>query len=1156
MARFMSFGIRGPLSVWHGLAWIMAGAIAFAPFKLSGAWVAFNDHTRGPGTGLNVSTYNLRLSGGGPLTNQATGAELPVWLQVTALGASAPVQYATPPNPGTPADRVFNGMIDFDTKGSIDNSALLYASFSQSITLTFTNLDPTQRYSFRGTSNRGGFDDGTPANNFHRRWTLCSLEGAISFTDAHSTGCVTSATLPLSGLSAGQAAYNSGMNTAAGDVVGWDAIVPSPSGSFSIVQTQYLGPIWGGDTANTTNFPGYAITGFRLEEVFDGPTVSMTSPANASFFVQPNSIEIDVTVSGFPNPVTNVVFYAGTTELGESPAAPYSLAWSNPPLGAYLLTAVAWDNTGLSATSTVTHITVTTNGPPSVILTSPADGASFPAFAPLTLSAVVSNAPALAKVEFYSNGARMGQVTSSPYNLSWAGQGAGTYSVWAVATDDLGLTTTSTVARIALTNSSTGSGTVYIVAGSDTAIWNDGSTVDVFTRHPSYPFGLFTDPASPLDTVMDPTWRNQFKDSFGQPVKFTWWMMGGNIYRDAANLNVPVNNTMTLHLMKQTQGAAIRQFGDELSLHYHTFIWSDYRGNGNPLWNQARTFEECRADFDYTLIQYLLEEEVFPVSFRSGWHYMDNDWQQYLDGLLPYSLHDNWPAARAWFTNGPINNVQDWSRAPDVFIPFHPATNDYQVPGTGPGWNVRSIKMQAMAQRDMNSIFALATNGVDEVACIWDHLPEDFVASFERIDEYAHVAAANYPTVAFRYCTAVEAMRRWRKLADEEPPRIEVSETAQGQALTLSIRSSKALFQPQPFVALRDAFGQYTNLTPFCVAVGTNAWTVALPVPRNTLAKVGIAATDLAGNLTTRILHYLPDDLYIDNLDPGYAELQGAWLSISNAAWGPDARVAPLGSNDTARVKWTLPVSRSGLYQLSIQTPPLTNAAGNISFLVWSGASKACSAAFPEGWPGGQWVPLGEALLDQTQPNWVEMTVSGANQPGTWAVADVLRMVPLPDTNAPIVACNQDIVIDGVNTNAVPVTFDLVVGDAGDPHPAISCEPRSGDLFPVGTTLVRCLATDASGNSTACTFSVNVRAASPPPCCPPQKNHLAIWVTTDGVLLLYAGDPGRTCQVQSSTNPATGWTTLSSATVPADGLLEYQDRSPLLEANFYRIVLP
>ena len=115
-------------------------------------------------------------------------------------------------------------------------------------------------------------------------------------------------------------------------------------------------------------------------------------------------------------------------------------------------------------------------------------------------------------------------------------------------------------------------GKVYLVVGSDTAIWNAGTTVDVFTRHPHYRQDSFTDSNAPIFQAMSPGWRNLFKDSFGQSIKFTWWMMGGNIYRDADNLNVPLANTMVLHLMKQYHGVKIQQFGDELSLHYHTFF--------------------------------------------------------------------------------------------------------------------------------------------------------------------------------------------------------------------------------------------------------------------------------------------------------------------------------------------------------------------------------------------------------------------------------------------------------------------------------------------------------------------------------------------------------------------------------------------------------
>ena len=149
----------------------------------------------------------------------------------------------------------------------------------------------------------------------------------------------------------------------------------------------------------------------------------------------------------------------------------------------------------------------------------------------------------------------------------------------------------SLLALVCLTSSSLIStwaapGTVFFVVGSDTAIWNypvkAPTTVDAYTRHPYYKQDFFTAPTGVAYQVMDQGFRDRFKDSFGQSLKITWWMMGGNIYRDATNLNVPLDNTMTLYLMKKYHGHRIQQLGDEISLHYHTFIWSDYNGGTTP----------------------------------------------------------------------------------------------------------------------------------------------------------------------------------------------------------------------------------------------------------------------------------------------------------------------------------------------------------------------------------------------------------------------------------------------------------------------------------------------------------------------------------------------------------------------------------------------
>ncbi|MGO9204299.1 MAG: hypothetical protein ACLQM8_27585 [Limisphaerales bacterium] len=546
-----------------------------------------------------------------------------------------------------------------------------------------------------------------------------------------------------------------------------------------------------------------------------------------------------------------------------------------------------------------------------------------------------------------------------------------------------------------------GAGNVYLVLGSDTAVWNYPGGINPYDYHNHFTFELYTQTNQNACQVMDPAFRQQFADSNGNPLKMTWWMLVGSVYGLSDNTDVPIVNLMPLHLMQKYHGAALSQFGDELTLHYHTFYWSDYSDSGVFYWNEAQCFHDCRGNFDQALAQSLLEEGVFPVSFRSGWHYMDNEWQNYLNQLLPYSMDNNSPAYWPWYTNGVIFNVMDWSQAPLDFVPFNPSPANYQVPGASPGWNVRSVKLQNVTQTLMNQVFAAAAAGTDQVASLWAHLAEnDFLTSLVQVDGLAHVAASNYPTVPFLYCTAVEAMQRWRGLSEQTPPQLHISELLEGEKTALLLDTDKPIFQPQPFVAVKDLYGQY-QIVP-CIESAANSWMAVLPVPRGMLAKYGVAVTDLAGNLTTRIVRYVPDDLFIDNLDPGYQELSGDWTSIAvDGCWGIDARISSLATNATAQARWVLPITAAGSYNTFVRVPAVTNAAGQVRFNLLAGGANVLSVFFADPLPASQWVYLGAPSLNPGVTNVLEMVVSAQGQTNQVAVADVVKLSPLIFTTDP-----------------------------------------------------------------------------------------------------------------------------------------------------------
>jgi hypothetical protein len=115
------------------------------------------------------------------------------------------------------------------------------------------------------------------------------------------------------------------------------------------------------------------------------------------------------------------------------------------PPGVYMLFAI--DANGVPSMARM--VTVKSNAAPSVSLTQPANGATFTPPATVSLAATAADADGtVAKVEFFNGSTKLGEDTTAPYTYDWTGVPAGSYSLTARATDDLGATTTSAARTI------------------------------------------------------------------------------------------------------------------------------------------------------------------------------------------------------------------------------------------------------------------------------------------------------------------------------------------------------------------------------------------------------------------------------------------------------------------------------------------------------------------------------------------------------------------------------------------------------------------------------------------------------------------------------------------------------------------------------------
>jgi hypothetical protein len=88
------------------------------------------------------------------------------------------------------------------------------------------------------------------------------------------------------------------------------------------------------------------------------PNVSLTSPTNGDVFSMGDAFTLTATASDFDGSIAKVIFYDGTTVLGEDNTHPYAYTVSNASVGSYNYTAKAIDNDGGESVSAAVSVTV------------------------------------------------------------------------------------------------------------------------------------------------------------------------------------------------------------------------------------------------------------------------------------------------------------------------------------------------------------------------------------------------------------------------------------------------------------------------------------------------------------------------------------------------------------------------------------------------------------------------------------------------------------------------------------------------------------------------------------------------------------------------------------------------------------------------------
>lgn len=180
------------------------------------------------------------------------------------------------------------------------------------------------------------------------------------------------------------------------------------------------------------------------------PTAILTAPADGALYDAPAAIAVAATAGDSDGSVARVDFYQDTALIGSDDTAPFEATANVTVAGSFVFSAVAVDNNGANTTSTTATITVVaSNLPPTVVITAPAEDATFDDPADFAVTARAADPDGtVVKVGFFLNGVLQREDFTAPHDAGMAGIAPGTYEIFARATDNRGASTDSAPVRI------------------------------------------------------------------------------------------------------------------------------------------------------------------------------------------------------------------------------------------------------------------------------------------------------------------------------------------------------------------------------------------------------------------------------------------------------------------------------------------------------------------------------------------------------------------------------------------------------------------------------------------------------------------------------------------------------------------------------------
>ena len=309
-----------------------------------------------------------------------------------------------------------------------------------------------------------------------------------------------------------------------------------------------------------------------------------------------------------------------------------------------------------------------------------------------------------------------------------------------------------------------------------------------------------------LDHITSEKFRKSYADSEGNGWIYSWFIVDfADFDYNPRNRDIGYNNIYN-HYINYASNHNMNQ--DDFQWHAHPMsIYKEAHHCSTSYMNSPHIVQ--------SLAHRLIDCHSFPACFRPGVHTERPDSHWLLEQYIPFDYGNQ---AMELSKDDIKQNLGtgrfgDWRRALSSWEPYHPAHDDYQVPGNCNRWIFRCLnvgtRLRLMTQDETDKAFQRASDGIDTIIAFCDHDFRDM--SYDVIDAYTLIAesAKKFPSVKWINAKAYDAARAVTKKTGE---RIKLTASLRsGAGTTLSIKSNIKTFGIQPFFVVKTKGERYIN---------------------------------------------------------------------------------------------------------------------------------------------------------------------------------------------------------------------------------------------------------------------------------------------------------------------------------------------------------